>query len=82
MTSDSEGTATNATDTRTIYRVVSPDGSIFQSSVALITNATTAGGNGGAIYAVAGDTLYDYGATPDHKPRSRQRRTARRKPTR
>ncbi len=70
MTSDSEGTVTTATDTRTIYRVVSPDGSIFQSSVALITNATEAGGNGGDIYAVAGDTLYDYGATPISNPES------------
>ena len=66
-TPDNEGTATG-TDTRTIYRTASPDGSIFQSSVALVTNASSAGGNGGAIYAVAGNTLFDYGATPITNP--------------
>ncbi|MGI4787488.1 MAG: hypothetical protein ACRYFS_01415 [Janthinobacterium lividum] len=63
---------TAANDQRTIYRVVSPDGSIFQASPALITNATNtavaAPGNGGAVYAVAGNTLYDYSATPITNP--------------
>ena len=38
---------------RLIYRQISPDGSIFQSSPVLIANTSspTAGGNGGAIYA-------------------------------
>ena len=55
-------------DQRTIYRVVSPDGAIFQSSPVLITNSTTAGGNGGAVFITGGDTLYDYGATPISNP--------------
>ena len=59
---------TPTNDQRTIYRVVSPDGSIFQSSPALVANATKAGGNGGSVYAVAGNTLYDYSATPISNP--------------
>ncbi len=68
------GTAQN--DQRTIYRLVTPDGSIYQSSPALVTNATinttgtggTNNGNGGSVYAVAGNSLYDYGATPISNP--------------
>ena len=51
-----------------IYRQISPDGSIFQSSPALITNTSTSGGNGGAIYVVGGNTLYDFSATPISNP--------------
>ena len=47
-----------------IYRQLSPDGSIFQSSPALIANTSTNGGNGGAVYVVGGNTLYDFSATP------------------
>ncbi len=47
-----------------VYRQPSPDGTIFQSSPALVTNATTTGGNGGAVYVVSGSTLYDFSATP------------------
>ncbi len=60
------GTAAN--DQRTIYRLVTPDGSIYQSSPALVTNGTSMGGNGGSIYAVAGNSMYDYGATPISNP--------------
>jgi len=66
MTPDS--TTAAGLDTRTIYRVVSPDGSIFQSSPALVANASSTGGNGGGVYAVAGNTLYDYSATPISNP--------------
>ena len=51
-----------------IYRQISPDGSIFQSSPVLITNNSTAGGNGGGVYIVGGNTLYDFGATPISNP--------------
>ena len=61
--------------TSLIYRQLSPDGSIFQSSPALITNTTgptfAAGvtpGNGGAVYVVGGNTLYDFSATPISNP--------------
>lgn len=54
--------------TSLIYRQLSPDGSIFQSSPALITNASTSGGNGGAVYVVGGNTLYDFSATPISNP--------------
>ncbi len=71
-----DGDETATTDQRTIYRVVTSDGSIYQSSPALITNATinntgtggTNNGNGGAVYAVAGNTMYDYSATPITNP--------------
>ena len=54
---------------RLIYRVASPDGSIFQSSPALIANSSAVGnGNGGAIYVVSGNTLYDFSATPISNP--------------
>ncbi len=71
---DIDGDETATADQRTIYREASPDGSIFQSSPALITNATIVNtalgnnGNGGAVYAVAGNTMYDYGATPISNP--------------
>ena len=73
---DIDGDETAANDQRTIYREGSSDGSIFQSSPALITNATinttatngTNNGNGGAVYIVAGNTMYDYGATPISNP--------------
>ena len=67
-----DGDMTAATDQRTIFRLVSPDGSIYQSSPALVSNASSAGGNGGGVYAVAGNTLYDYGATPISNPNSGQ----------
>ncbi len=51
-----------------IYRQPSPDGSIFQSSPALVANSSTVGGNGGAVYAVTGNTLYDFSATPITNP--------------
>ncbi len=62
-----QGAVTNATG-KLVYRQPSPDGSIFQSSPALVANATTTGGNGGAVYAVAGNTLYDFSATPISNP--------------
>ena len=65
---DIDGAMTTGSDQRTIYRLVSPDGSIYQSSPALVTNASSTGGNGGSVYAVAGNTLYDYGATPISNP--------------
>lgn len=55
-------------DERLIYRQISPDGSIFQSSPALITNTSAQGGNGGAVYTVSGNTLYDFSATPISNP--------------
>ncbi len=71
-----DGNETATTDQRTIFRLVSPDGSVYQSSPALVTNATinntgtggTNNGNGGAVYAVAGNTMYDYSATPISNP--------------
>ena len=73
---DIDGDETPTTDQRTIYREASPNGSIYQSSPALVTNATinntgtngTNNGNGGAVYAVAGNTMYDYSATPISNP--------------
>ncbi len=53
---------------RVIYREGSPDGSIFQSSPILITNASTLGGNGGAVFVTGGSTFYDYSATPISNP--------------
>lgn len=55
-------------DQRLIYRQISPDGSIFQSSPALIANTSKVNGNGGAVYVVAGNTLYDFSATPISNP--------------
>jgi hypothetical protein len=49
---------------RNIYRLVSPNGAGFQSSPALITNSSVDGGNGGAIYISAANTLYQFQATP------------------
>ncbi len=65
---DIDGDMAGTLDTRTIYRQASPSGSIFQSSPALIANATSAGGNGGSVYVVAGQTMYDYSATPISNP--------------
>ena len=53
---------------RLIYRQISPDGSIFQSSPALIANTSNVGGNGGAVYVVSDNTLYDFSATPISNP--------------
>ncbi|WP_301002228.1 hypothetical protein [Capsulimonas corticalis] len=58
---------------RGIYRLASPNGSVFQSSPALITNAnltTPAGydGFGGMVYCTAGDLLYQFSATPISNP--------------
>ena len=66
---DGDGTQGNpdnngVTTGKLVYKQPSPDGTIFQSSPALVTNATTTGGNGGAIYVVSGSTLYDFSATP------------------
>jgi hypothetical protein len=55
-------------DQRLIYREASPDSSIFQSSPVLIANASKQGGNGGAVYAVTNNTLYDFSATPISNP--------------
>jgi len=65
---DIDGDMSGATDQRTVYRQISPDGAIFQSSPVLITNASSAGGNGGAVYITGGNTLYDFGATPISNP--------------
>ncbi len=51
-----------------IYRQISPDGAIYQSSPALVTNYSTSGGNGGAVFITAGNTLYDFSATPISNP--------------
>ncbi len=51
-----------------IYRQISPDGAIYQSSPALVTNYSTSGGNGGAVFVTAGNTLYDFSATPISNP--------------
>jgi len=53
---------------RLIYREASPDGTIFQSSPALITNASAQGGNGGSVFLTGGSTFYDYSATPVSSP--------------
>jgi len=53
---------------RLIYREASPDSTIFQSSPALITNASTKGGNGGSVFLTGGSTFYDYSATPVSSP--------------
>jgi len=53
---------------RLIYREASPDNAIFQSSPALITNASTKGGNGGSVFLTGGSTFYDYSATPVSSP--------------
>ena len=64
-----QDTATTTTNTgKLIYRQVSPDGTIFQSSPVLIANATLGGGNGGAVFATSGNTLYDFSATPISNP--------------
>jgi len=55
-------------DQRLIYREASPDSSIFQSSPVLIANASKQNGNGGAVYAVTNNTLYDFSATPISNP--------------
>ena len=49
-----------------IYRVTSPDGSLFQSSPTLVTNYSSAAqpGNGGAVFQTAGDSLFQFDATP------------------
>ena len=52
---------------RGIYRMESPTGSPFQSSPVLVVNSTTTGttpGNGGAVYATAGNNLLQFTATP------------------
>jgi len=51
-----------------IYRQISPDGAIYQSSPALVTNPSASGGNGGAVFVTAGNTLYDFSATPISNP--------------
>ncbi len=53
---------------RLIYREASPVGTFFQSSPALITNASAQGGNGGSVFLTGGSTFYDYSATPVSSP--------------
>ncbi len=53
---------------RLIYRQLSPDGSIFQSSPVVVANTSNVGGNGGAVYVVSENTLYDFSATPISNP--------------
>ncbi len=70
---DGDGTqgppnANGVTTGKLIYRQPSPDGTIFQSSPALVTNSSATGGNGGAVYVVSGNTLYDFSATPISNP--------------
>lgn len=49
---------------RGVYRLESPTGSSFTSSPVLVTNSSTTGGNGGAVYATSGNTLLQITATP------------------
>ncbi len=49
---------------RGVYRLESPTGSSFTSSPVLVTNSSTSGGNGGAVYATSGNTLLQITATP------------------
>ena len=67
---DIDGTIVGANDSRLIYRQLSPNGTILQSSPVLITNATAAnsGGNGGSVFFTAGNSFYDYSATPISNP--------------
>lgn len=60
------GTGAAAETQREIYRVVSDEGAAFQSSPALIANSSTSAtpGNGGAVFATVGNTLYQFSATP------------------
>ena len=55
---------------RLIYRQISPDGSLYESSPALVANTSVAAppGNGGSVYVVAGNSLYDFSATPISNP--------------
>ena len=55
-------------DQRLIYTQISPSGAIYQSSPVLIANASTTGGNGGAIFVTNGNSLYDFSATPVSNP--------------
>ncbi len=69
---NASGTPATIDSERNIYRLVSPNGAGFQSSPALVTNSSVSGGNGGAVFLSAANTLYQFQATPISNPTAGQ----------
>ena len=62
---DGDATLGNpGTTRRLIYRQKSPNQTIFQCSPALITNPSSANGNGGSVFITSGNSFFDFSATP------------------